>query len=723
MRKVTNGVKGMLLYGDQDEQVASGGEAGRGLFEALVRNASDGIAVLDARGGIRYVGDSLSRSLGYSPAQVLGRNGSGLAGLIHPADQPAFEEILTGVLEKPGEVLRTDLRLCRADRTWVWMEASVQNLLEDRDVAGVALNLRDIVERKRAEEAYRRGEERFRSLVHSAQDIICVADAEARVRYLSPAFERVLGRDPEDRLGKSCFEHVHPEDAGRARAAFDLLLEDPSSEPAAEIRVGHEDGSWRYLEIVGRNLLSDPNVEGIVLNARDITGRKAFEEQLVHRAFHDALTGLPNRALFADRLGHAIKRAGRREGAVAVLFLDLDGFKLINDSMGHDVGDELLVAVGRRLKKILRPEDTVARLGGDEFAVLLEDARGPEDAKEVTERILGELEKPFDLPGQRVFVSASIGIAVGGCDPNRPAELLRKADLAMYRAKDHGRGRYSCFDTSLDVRIRERLGLENDLRRALERAEFEVHYQPTVRLASGTVSGVEALLRWRHPERGLLEPREFVRTAEEMDLMLPIGEWVVREVCRQLRAWQQRRPTRPPLKASVNLSGRQLADPGLVRTISELLQGTGLEPGTLYLEITESVFMDDPSSNLHVFRALKQLGARLVLDNFGTGYSSLAYLKWLPIDAVKIDRTFVRCLDEDPEYALLVSAMIQLSHALRKEVFAGGVETAGQLTCLLDMGCDVVQGDYFWPPLPAAATHEVFAPDRTAPVNRPPPAG
>jgi diguanylate cyclase (GGDEF)-like protein/PAS domain S-box-containing protein len=698
-----------LLREGGKERVVCDAEVERGLFGALVRNASGIIAILDVGGRTRYVCETVRRFLGHSPARIADRAGAGLLGLIHPADLPALGKALADVLEEPGKLVRADLRLRHADRSWVWMEASVQNLLGDPAVGGVALNLRDITGRKRAEEAFRRSEERFRSLVQNAQDIICVADAEGRVRYLSPAFERVLGRAPEVSIGRSCFEHVHPEDVGRVRAAFERLLENPSGELAAEARLRHEDGGWRSLEVVGRNLLSNPGVKGMVLNARDITERKAFERQLIHRAFHDALTGLPNRALFTDRLEHALKRTDRREVEVAVLFLDLDGFKLVNDSLGHEVGDELLVAVGRRLRETLRPEDTVARLGGDEFAVLLEDAASLRDARDVAERVLDEIKKPFDLPGQRVFASASVGIALSGYAPNRPADLLRKADLAMYRAKENGRGRYSCFDRSLDVRIRERLGLENDLRRAVERDEFEVYYQPAVRLDSGAVTDVEALLRWRHPEKGLLEPREFLRAAEEMDLMLPIGSRVLWEVCYRAKAWRQRHPAQPPPNVSVNLSEKQLASPGLAQEVGALLRETGLDPATLRLEITESVFMDDPSSNLHTFRALKQLGVQLVLDNFGTGYSSLAYLKWLPIDAVKIDRAFVRSLGEDPEYAHLVSAMVELAHALRKEVAAGGVETADQLSCLRQLGCDVVQGDHLWAPLPAAAADELVA--------------
>jgi diguanylate cyclase (GGDEF)-like protein len=386
-----------------------------------------------------------------------------------------------------------------------------------------------------------------------------------------------------------------------------------------------------------------------------------------------------------------------------VLFMDLDNFKVINDSLGHEAGDKLLVAVAERLRACLRPEDTAARLGGDEFTILLEDLNDVGEAIRVAERISEALRTAFSLDGREMFVTASVGFALWDDTREHPADLLRNADLAMYRAKHAGKARYEVFEEAMNARALERLEMENDLRRALERQEFVVHYQPQVDLRSGEIIAFEALLRWEHPERGLMLPSEFVAVAEETGLIVPIGQWVLKEACRQTKEWQERHPAEPYVATCVNLSARQFQDPGLTQTIAQVLQETGLEARSLDLEITESTAMEDAPATAVALEELQDLGVRMVIDDFGTGYSSLSYLERFPVDYIKIDRSFVDRLDEDTGAAVLVSGVVRLAHALGLKVIAEGVETTEQLEWLRGMGCDMAQGHFFSESLPSEA--------------------
>ena len=437
-------------------------------------------------------------------------------------------------------------------------------------------------------------------------------------------------------------------------------------------------------------------VSGAVGRARLYARARESEERLAYRAFHDPLTGLANRALFLNRLEHALTRTKRQKGKLAVLFMDLDDFKVINDSLGHEVGDQLLVAVAERLRACVRPQDTVARLGGDEFVALLEDLGDASGAVRVAYRIIAELREPFEIDDHELHTSASIGIAL---DAASSGDLLRAADIAMYRAKGSGKGRYEVFEEGMHDEALERLRLENDFRAALGRGELTVHYQPKIELRTGRVAGVEALLRWRHPKYGLLSPPAFMPMAEQTALIVPIGRWVLLETCRQARAWQELRPNDAPLLASVNLSVTQLKHTGF---IMEVLEETGLDPASLILEITENAVMDDAQSAIAVLESLKGSGIKLAIDDFGTGYSSLSYLRRLPVDFLKIDRSFVERLGEDPRDTEIVAATIALAHALGLQTIAEGVETSPQLESLRRMGCDLAQGDFFSEPRSAS---------------------
>ncbi len=541
-------------------------------------------------------------------------------------------------------------------------------------------------------------------MIQNSSDVVAVVGADGTTHYVSPAVERILGHKPENSIGRSIFTApmMHPDDVERVRQIFAWLVGSPGTSATADFRMRHIEGRWIHVEAIGKNLLNDQTIQGIVINYRDVTERKSFEERLRYQAFHDSLTGLPNRALFMDRLEHALVRMERRKRPAAVLFLDLDNFKLVNDSLGHEVGDRLLTLVAERLRGCLRAEDTVARFGGDEFTVLLEDVADESDAARVADQITWALKVPFSLEGREVFVNASIGIALSATDRDRPSDLLRNADVALYRAKASGKASCEVFDIAMNIQTLERLDLEADLRRAIERREFVNFYQPQLELLTGRIVGWEALVRWKHPERGMIPPFAFLPVAEETGLITQIGNLVLEEACRQAKEWQELHPADASMKMSVNLSARQFNRPDeLVREVGRALEETGLAPESLVLEITESMIMGNVEHNVDVLKRIKALGIRVAIDDFGTGYSNLAYLKHFPVDILKVDKSFVDGLGENAEDTAIVKAVVSLAHALNLRTVAEGIETTDQLERLWALGCELGQGYYFSEPLPA----------------------
>ncbi len=468
---------------------------------------------------------------------------------------------------------------------------------------------------------------------------------------------------------------------------------------------------WTHGEINSLLDLAAVLVTEIELRS-DLSVKRQTHEHLLYSTLHDALTGLPNRSLFTERLRHAMRRSARHpDDLFAVLFLDLDRFKEVNDNLGHFAGDELLRAVARRLEACIRPEDTVARLSGDEFAILLESITDTSDAGRVAERIEEALSFPINLNGAEVATSASMGIVTSSMSHDQPEQVLRSADMAMYRAKAAGRARYELFDRAMHTDALERLQLETDLRRAVEKDEFRLHYQPVISLSTGRVTGFEALVRWEHPERGLVQPADFIPVAEETGLILPMGNWVLKEACRQVKLWQSLHPRENPISIGVNLSSRQFSNPGLIDQVTQALESTGLAPSTLRLEITEAAIIDKGRHAASILSQVRALGVHVYLDDFGTGYSSLSYLLGLPIDGIKIDRAFVGSMETDENSLRLVRTILTLTEVIGVRVEAEGISTAEQLKELRALNCHQAQGYLFSAPIPKDAVEEVLRAD------------
>jgi len=555
--------------------------------------------------------------------------------------------------------------------------------------------------------ALREGEEHFRSLVQNSSDVITLIDRDGTIRYQSASIDRIFGYGNGRLLGTHFGDLVHPDDATAVLRRIDEAINIEGPPISVECRLRREDDSYCPAEVTITNLLNVRSVHGLVLNTRDISERKALEEKLTHQAFHDSLTNLPNRAAFRVVLDHALQ--GGAKGQIAVLFLDLDDFKAVNDSLGHEAGDQLLTAVGKRIEATLRPGDTVARLGGDEFAVLLKNMENEGIATRVADRITRQLATPFAISGKELFVHASIGIAGLVSGEEAAEELLKNADVAMYIAKARGKARYVEFEASLHRVAVERMELEADMHDAVVRKEFVLHYQPVVVLESVAVHSVEALVRWNHPRRGLLYPADFIGVAEQTGMIVDLGRWVLQQASRDVRRWQVRYPSSPPMLVSVNISGRQLQRPGLLDDVADAVEGAGLDPQSLILELTESVLMEETETIAHTLQELRLQGIRLALDDFGTGYSSLGHLRDFPVDILKLDKSFVSGIGTGLADAAILRAVIGLGNTLGLLTIGEGIERAEQLAALNTMGCHAGQGFYLSRPLTVDALDALLA--------------
>lgn len=570
----------------------------------------------------------------------------------------------------------------------------------------------DITHRKQLEKQLYESEQRFALAAKGADDGLWDWNLLNNTIYFSARWKDMIGYENNE-IGDTPDEwlkRIHPLDQDRFNQELSRHLEGHSPHFECEYRLCHKDDSIHWFRTRGLAIWNkDHQPERIAGSQTDITAYYNAREQLTHDALHDSMTGLPNRTLFLDRLGQAIKNLGRNESYLsAVLFLDLDRFKLINDSLGHIAGDRLLIEVAHRLRDGLRSVDTVARLGGDEFVILLDNIKHADDAVECAQKILTTLRHPFIIDGQEIYTSASIGIALAGADYSSAEELLRDADIAMYSAKHLGKNRYELFGSSMRVQAIEQLRLETDLQRAIERQEFQLVYQPIVSLATYQWVGLEALVRWHHPERGIIAPAEFIPLAEETGLIIPIGWWVLHQACFQMCDWHLKHHFLPLLSISVNISSKQLAQYDFVDKIKLMLQDMGAIASTLKIEITERTVMQDPTSVAHKFHQLKEAGIDLMMDDFGTGYSSLNYLRTFPLDTLKIDRSFVNQMDNDSG-SEIVKTIINLAHNLRMQVIAEGVEDKNQAKCLQELGCEFAQGFFFSEPLDARKIEELIS--------------
>jgi len=670
----------------QMEEALRGSER---LFRSLAQSSPTGIFQQNADGELIYVNERWEEITGVSAAEALGY---GARRLVHPDDRDRLglgEDLGDDmpVLEPP---MVAEYRIVRPDGDVRWVGVRTHPMTdEDGTVTGTVGAISDITDRMEAQ----RDTQRLIDIFEATHDLVGIADREGRLLYFNAAARAFFGHAAHGGLDDANFlDKFSPQ---VARRILDDIL------PAME-----RDGMW-YGELAAISADGEvvPVLAQLLIHTdeqgefeffsgvmHDISERKEFESQLAHQATHDPLTSLPNRVLLLDRLEQALDRAQRQGKRVAVLFLDLDHFKVVNDSLGHGVGDRLLIAIADRLRSVVRPGDTIARFGGDEFVVLCEDLETREDAVAVAERVNSVVSGPFEVDESEVFVGVSIGIAFPDDVTAEPGTLIRDADAAMYRAKERGRARWEVFDNAMRASAVDRLDIENALRRAQERRELRVFYQPIISLTTGAIEGIEALIRWEHPERGLLLPDDFIHVAEETGLIVPMGAWVLDQACRQVMRWQASIPALDPLRLSVNLSGRQLGHPSLVNDVRAIISDTHINPSQVELEITESVLMDDVEMSEDTLGQLKRLGVKLVVDDFGTGYSSLSYLRRFPVDVLKVDRSFVDGLGSDPSDSAIVTAIVTLAHTLGLSAIAEGVETSRQLTELRRLRCDMAQG-------------------------------
>jgi diguanylate cyclase (GGDEF)-like protein/PAS domain S-box-containing protein len=672
------------------------------LFRALVENSCDAVVLLDATGVIQFASQSTATVLGYRPRQLIGRP---VLELVHPDDRPHTESLLATCLAEPGRSVRAEYRARHADGSWRHLEGVGVNRLDDPTVKAIVANFRDATDRMHAHAALRASEQRYALAARGANDGLWDWDVESDRIYYSTRWKTMLGYS-EGEVGDSpeeWFRRVHQHDISGLLGAIDAHLLGGAAHLEHEHRMLRKNGVYAW--VVARGLaLRDPGRGPVRMagSQTDISDRKEAEFRLREQATRDGLTDLPNRALFTELLTQAVEHTRHDpDHRFAILFLDLDRFKIVNDSLGHLVGDQFLIAIAHRIEHCLRPRDTVARLGGDEFAVLLDGVAGTDDPTAVAGRISTALTRPFEIHGHEVFTTVSIGITESAVGYAHGEDVLRDADLALYRAKAAGRARVQVFDAAMHAEAMAQLELETALRRAEHRGELLLHYQPIVALRDRRIAGFEALIRWQHPTRGLIPPGEFLPLAEEAGLMVSIGRWVLHEACRQMAAWLRARPRAGDLSVSVNVSAMQLLQSDFLDSVLGVLNETGLDAARLRLELTEGTLMRDADTASQVLRQLRAQGVRVLLDDFGTGYSSLGYLYRLPIDSLKIDRSFVAAVDTSRQNSDVLQAIEGLARALGIDLIAEGVETEQQFTALLALRCRLGQGFYLAHPTPA----------------------